>query len=149
MLAPFLHAGWWHLVSNTVPFVLLGWVVLLSGVRTFLTVSAIVVVVGGLLTWLVAPSGVIVGASGVVFGWLGYLIARAWFSRRVLWIVVAVVVTFFFGGLFAGLLPKVDSAVSWQGHVCGFASGVFAGWLLHPRSASRRASRAGPRPARP
>ncbi|MEP6599603.1 MAG: rhomboid family intramembrane serine protease [Actinomycetota bacterium] len=135
--APFLHAGWWHLISNTGPFVLLGWVLLLSGLRTFLTVTALVALIGGAATWALAPAGLIVGVSGVIFGWLGYLIARAFFARRVLWIVAAVLVAFFFSGLFAGLLPTLNSNVSWQGHVFGFAAGVFAGWLLHPRAPRR------------
>ena len=86
LFSPFLHASWWHLISNTAPFIALGWAVLLSGVRTWLVVTAIVILVGGFATWLVAPSGLIVGASGLVFGWLGYLIARAVFSRRLMWI---------------------------------------------------------------
>jgi membrane associated rhomboid family serine protease len=82
---------------------------------------------------LVAPSGLIVGASGLVFGWLGYLIARAYFSRKLRWIFVAVVVLVFFGTLLNGLLPSFNSNVSWQAHVCGFAAGIAAGAVLHPR----------------
>jgi membrane associated rhomboid family serine protease len=134
---PFLHAGYGHLLSNTAPFVLIGWVLLLSGVRTWLTVSGIVVVLGDLATWLVAPSGVIVGASGLVFGWLGYLLARAYFSRRLWWIVVAVLVLFFFGTLLGSLLPSFNSQVSWQAHACGFGAGILAGAALHPRRARR------------
>jgi membrane associated rhomboid family serine protease len=139
--APFLHASWWHLLSNTGPFVLLGWAVLLSGVRSWLVVTVVVIVVGGFATWLVAPSGLIVGASGLIFGWLGYLIARAVFSRRLLWILGAVLAVFFFGGLFSGLLPSAGRDVSWQGHVCGFAAGVLAGWLLHQRDREPRRPR--------
>ena len=87
---PFLHASYGHLLSNTIPFILIGWVVLLSGVRTWLTVTLIVMVGGGLLTWLVAPHGIVLGANGLIFGWLGYLLARAYFSRKLKWIVVAV-----------------------------------------------------------
>jgi membrane associated rhomboid family serine protease len=133
VFAPFLHAGWWHLISNTVPFVLLGWVVLVSGLRTWLAVTGFVLLAGGLATWLVAPPGVIVGVSGVVFGWLGYLIARAFVTRRLMWIAVAVLVFSFFGSLFGGLLPSVGSHVSWQAHLCGFVAGLLAGWLLHGR----------------
>ena len=140
LASPFLHASWWHLISNMAPFVLLGWVVLLSGLRTWLVVTAIVMFGGAIATWLIAPAGVIVGSSGVVFGWMGYLIARAFFARRLLWIVIAVFVAFFFSGLFAGLLPSISSNVSWQAHVCGFAAGVGAGWLLHPRPPRRTAS---------
>lgn len=137
--SPFLHASFGHLLANTAPFVLIGWVVLLAGVRAFVVTSALIIVVGGLLTWLIAPSGLVVGASGLVMGWLGYLLARAYFSRRITWIIVAIAVVFFFGGLLGGLLPSVNSDVSWQGHVAGFASGIVAGWVLHPR---RRKSKA-------
>jgi membrane associated rhomboid family serine protease len=133
MTQPFLHAGYPHLVSNTAPFVLIGWVVLLSGLRSWLAVTGVAIVVGGLATWVVAPAGVIVGASGLVFAWLGYLLARAYFSRKLWWIVVAVLVLFFFGTLLNGLLPEINSHVSWQSHVCGFGGGVVAAAVLHPR----------------
>jgi membrane associated rhomboid family serine protease len=136
---PFLHASFGHLLSNTIPLVLVGWVLLLSGLRTFLTVTAIVVIVGGALTWLLGPTHtVIVGASGMIFGWLGYLLARAYFSRKLKWIVVAVLVLIFFGTLLFGLFPSINSDVSWQAHVCGFAAGVGAGALLHPRGGESR-----------
>jgi membrane associated rhomboid family serine protease len=136
---PFLHAGYAHLFSNTIPLILIGWVLLLSGLRTWATVTALVVVGGGLLTWLVGPGhSVIVGASGMVFGWLGYLLARAYFSRKLKWIIVAVLVLVFFGTLLFGLFPTLNSSVSWQAHVCGFAAGVGAGALLHPRGGATR-----------
>lgn len=129
---PFLHANYRHLLSNTAPLILIGWVVLLAGVRTWLIVTAVVVLGGGLLTWLVAPSDqVIVGASGMVFGWLAFLLARAVFSREVKWILVAVAVLFFFGTLLFGLFPTLRSDISWQAHACGFAAGVGAAALLH------------------
>ena len=133
---PFLHASYGHLFSNTIPLVMIGWVLLLSGVRAWLTVSALALALGGLATWLVAPAGVIVGASGLIFGWLGYLIARAYFSRRLRWILVAVLVLFFGGTLLTGLLPSFNSQVSWQAHVCGFGAGILAGAVLHPRRPS-------------
>jgi membrane associated rhomboid family serine protease len=142
---PFLHASYGHLAGNTLPFVLIGWVVMLAGIGVFATVSAVVLVAGGLLTWLVGPSNtVIVGASGLVFGWLGYLIARAVFSRRLKWIGVAIAVLFFFGTLLVGLFPSLNSNVSWQAHVCGFVAGIGAGALLHPRGGDTRTFRRAP-----
>jgi membrane associated rhomboid family serine protease len=136
---PFLHGSYNHMFSNTVPLILIGWVVLLSGLRTWATVTAIVVVAGGLLTWLIGPGhSVIVGASGLVFGWLGYLLARAYFSRKLKWIVVAVFVLIFFGTLLFGLFPTLNSHVSWQAHVAGFAAGIGTGALLHPRGGGTR-----------
>lgn len=140
---PFLHASYGHLLRNTVPLVGVGWVLLLSGVRVWLFVTAVVVVVGGMATWLVAPPGLIVGASGMIFGWLGYLLARAYFSRRLKWILVAVALLIFFGTLLGSLLPTVGPGVSWQGHLCGFLTGIALGWLLHPRRGAAR-RRAGP-----
>ncbi|MEO8889231.1 MAG: rhomboid family intramembrane serine protease [Jatrophihabitantaceae bacterium] len=134
---PFLHASYGHLASNTVLVVLIGWVLMLSGIRTWLSVTAIIVVLGGVLTWLVAPSGLIVGASAMVFGWLGYLIARAYFSRKLRWIIVAVLVLFFFGALLQNLLPTFHSDASWQSHLCGFLAGIAAGAVLHPRRPRR------------
>lgn len=135
---PFLHAGVAHLAANTAPFMIVGWLVLVGGGRNFIAATAIVVVGGGILTWLIGPSSVIVGASALVFGWLGYLVARAYFSRRILWIIAAAFALFFFGGLFNGLLPSVHHQVAWQAHVSGFVAGVVAGWVLHPRKGSTR-----------
>jgi membrane associated rhomboid family serine protease len=138
---PFLHASWGHLLSNTVSFVIIGGALVLGGLRSWLLATVIVVLAGGLLTWLVAPSGVIVGASGLIFGWLGYLISRAYFTRKIRWIASAVVVVAFFGGLLSGLVPNLGSNVSWQSHLCGFAAGILAGAVLHPRR-PRRGSKA-------
>lgn len=136
---PFLHGSYQHMWSNTIPLIAIGWVLLLAGARIWLIVTGLVVVAGGLLTWLVAPGDeVIVGASGLIFGWLGYLLARAYFSRQFKWILVAIVVLIFFGTLLFGLFPTINSGVSWQAHVCGFAAGVGAGALLHPRGSQTR-----------
>lgn len=135
---PFLHQSYGHLLSNTVPLLAIGWTLLLSGVRAWLFVTGVVILLGDLATWLVAPSGtLIVGASGMIFGWLGYLLARAYFTRRLKWIVTAVALLVFFGTLLGSLLPTVDARVSWQSHICGFAAGVFVGWLLHPRPSTK------------
>ena len=135
LTTPFLHENAWQLLSSIGPFVLIGWVVLLSGLRNWLIVTGLVLVVGGLASWLIAPGGLILGCSGLIFGWMGYLIARAYFSRRIVWIAAAVGVAFFFSGLFAGLLPSINSQTSWQAHACSFVAGILVGWLLHPRAA--------------
>lgn len=136
---PFLHSSVGHLASNTVPLIGVGWVLLLSGVRIWATVTGLVVLGGGFLTWLVGPEhALIVGASGMIFGWMGYLLARAYFSRRVRWIVVAVLVLIFFGTLLFGLFPSIKSDSSWQAHVCGFVAGIGTGALLHPRGGASR-----------
>jgi membrane associated rhomboid family serine protease len=141
IISPFVYHSYAQLLAITGPFVLIGWAILLSGWRPFLIVSAIVIIVGGLATWLISPSTPTPGASGLVLGWVGYLVARAIFSRRILWIAVAVLVFFFFGGLFGALLPSLDGTSAWQEHLFGFAAGILAGWVLHPR----RVGSGGPR----
>jgi membrane associated rhomboid family serine protease len=138
---PFLHRSYGHMFSDTLPLVAIGWALLLSGVRTWLIVTGSVLVLSGLAAWLVAPSGLVVGTSALIFGWMGYLLARAYFSRKIKWILTAVLVLFFFGTLLASLLPSFDSNVPWQVHACGFLSGIVVGALLHPGGTRRTGAR--------
>jgi membrane associated rhomboid family serine protease len=135
--APFLHVGFAHLISNTIPFVIMGLLIAFEGARRLLSVFAIVALVSGLGTWLVAPEGSIhVGASGVVFGFATYLIARGWFNRRPSQIAIGVVVLVIWGGvLFAGLQPR--EGISWQGHLFGAIGGVVAARVLTRRDTER------------
>jgi membrane associated rhomboid family serine protease len=144
---PFLHDSYGHLASNTLPVLLVGWALMISGLRNWCVVTVIVIVLGGAGTWLAAPSGLILGASSLVFGWLGYLIARAYLSRRIRWIVTAAVVLLIFGTLLGSLLPTYHSAESWQAHLAGFLAGIVAGAALHPRRQGRRGARRRERPA--
>jgi len=131
--APFLHAGFGHLIANTVPFLVLGAVIALSGLRRVLLVTLVVALVSGLGTWLLAPSGTLhIGASGVVFGYAAYLIARGLFDRRWYYLVTGLVVALVQGGsLLLGLLPR--DGISWQGHLFGALGGLLAARLLARR----------------
>lgn len=143
--APFLHAGWQHLISNSVPFFVLGFLVLISGVTRWVVSSLTSVVSSGLFAWLLTPAGTIVlGVSGLVFGWLTYLIVRGLWSRRPGQVIVGVLVLLGYGGLIWGVLPGA-AGISWQAHLGGAVGGVVAAWALH-RRADRRAVR--PTPAR-
>ena len=143
--APFLHFSFQHLIANTVPFVFMGVIIALQGARRLVLVTAIVIVVGGLGTWLIAPSGTdTAGASGVVFGYATYLFARGFFDRSVLEVLTGLVVGVVWGGaLLSSVVPHYG--VSWQGHVCGAIGGVVAAYLL--RRDRPRELRAGPRSA--
>jgi membrane associated rhomboid family serine protease len=129
-LAPVLHGGFGHLIGNTIPFLVLGGLIALSGLARIAAVTVIVAVVGGLGTWLVAPANTVhIGASGLVFGFAAYLIARGVFSRRALHLVAGVAVLFIYGGTLAfGLVPT--PGISWQGHLFGAVGGLVAAWLL-------------------
>lgn len=132
-LAPFLHAGFGHLVSNTIPFATMAAAVALSGVVRLAQVLAIVAFVSGAGVWLLAASGTLtVGASGVVFGLATYLLARGFQTRRITdFGLGALVVVVWGGALLVGLLPQ--PGVSWLGHAFGAAGGVVAARSLHPR----------------
>jgi membrane associated rhomboid family serine protease len=124
--APFLHGSWGHLASNSVPFFILGVIVLLDGWRRWLTVTLTIVLLSGATVWLIAPAGTLtLGASGVVFGWLTYLILRGVYTRAPGQVALGVVVFLFYGGLLWGVLPT-DQLVSWQAHLGGAIGGVIA-----------------------
>ena len=128
--APVLHGSFGHVAANTVPFVILGWFVLLRGVRAFAIVTALAIIIGGLGTWLIAPSASVhIGASGLIFGFLGYLIFRGYFERSWQSIAWSIGVLLLYGGMFLGLLPTAMS-VSWQMHLFGFIGGGVAAFLL-------------------
>jgi membrane associated rhomboid family serine protease len=136
--APFLHAGWDHLMSNSLPFVVLGFLVLLSGLARWLVASLIIIVISGLTAWFLTPANtIILGASGLIFGWLTYLLARGLWSRRPAQVVIAVLVLLVYGGLIWGVFPS-SAGISWQAHLGGAIAGVLAAWLLHRRT-SRQA----------
>jgi membrane associated rhomboid family serine protease len=138
LTAPFLHAGWDHLISNSLPFLVLGFLVLLSGLARWLVSSLIIIVVSGMTAWLLTPANtIILGASGLIFGWLTYLLARGLWSRRPAQVVIAVLVLLVYGGLIWGVFPG-NTGISWQAHLGGAIAGVLAAWLLH-RRASRQA----------
>jgi membrane associated rhomboid family serine protease len=128
--APFLHVGFGHLIGNTIPFVAMGIVIAFEGTLRLLSVTAVVALVSGFGTWLIAPADTIhLGASGVVFGYATYLIARGWFDRRLATIAIGLGVALIFGGaLLAGLEPQ--TGISWQGHLFGAIGGVVAARTL-------------------
>jgi membrane associated rhomboid family serine protease len=139
--APFLHASFGHLIANTVPFVFLGVIIALRGAARLAAITLIVIVVGGLGTWLVSPGGgPTVGASGLVFGYATYLLTRGFFDRRVLEILTGALVALIWGWvLLLSLVPQPD--VSWEGHVAGAVGGVVAAWLLAHHDRARQLPR--------
>jgi membrane associated rhomboid family serine protease len=130
--APFLHASFGHLMANTIPFAVMGFAIAFKGAARVLAVTAIVALVGGLGTWLVAPeNSVHIGASGVVFGYATYLLSRGFFDRDFFELLIGVGVAFVWGSaLLGGLLPR--DGISWQGHLFGAVGGLVAARLLAP-----------------
>jgi membrane associated rhomboid family serine protease len=135
--APFLHAGWDHLIGNSLPFLVLGFLVLLGGLARWLLSSLITIVSSGLAAWLLTPAHtVVLGASGLIFGWLTYLLARGLYSRRPGQVVVSLLVLVLYGSMIWGVLPSA-AGISWQAHLGGAVGGLIAARALH-RWAVRR-----------
>jgi membrane associated rhomboid family serine protease len=131
--APFLHAGFGHLIENTVPFVILGLVIALGGATQVIVVTIIAALVSGVGAWALSSTGSdTIGASGVVFGYATFLMARGFFTRNLLQIAIGLLVAILFGlALIASIVPQ--SGISWQDHVFGAVGGVIAARALSPR----------------
>ncbi len=136
VFAPFLHADWEHLAANTLPAMVLGFLVLMA--RRFIITTAIVWVVSGFGVWLLAPPyTVTVGASGIIFGWLTYILVRGLFNRDFWQVLLGVVVFMIYGGVLWGVVPTDDGRISWQGHLFGAIGGVLAAWYLSKKDRKR------------
>lgn len=141
IFAPLLHSDWAHLMANTLPALVLGFLMTLAGMARFIYATVIIWIVGGFGTWLIGNVGVScpyvgancqtnhIGASGLIFGWLTFLLVFGWFTRNVWEIVIGVVVLLVYWGTLFGVLPGTPG-VSWQGHLCGAIAGVLAAYLL-------------------
>ena len=133
LFAPFLHGGLGHLIANTIPFLILGWFVMLRETSDFFVVTAITMLISGLGVWVFgSPYTVHIGASGLIFGYFGFLLLRGYFERSVLSIMVSLIVGLLYGGMIWGVLPS-QFGISWQGHLFGFIGGALAARLLARR----------------
>lgn len=136
VFAPFLHVGVAHLTANSVSFLVLGWLVLAGGRWNFARVTVSATLVAGGVTWLLgAPDSVHIGASGVIFGYLGYLMSAGIFARKFWRVMLSLGVTAMWGAMVWGVLPG-QMGVSWQGHMGGFIGGVLAAHWLHSKKSS-------------
>lgn len=140
-LSPFLHGGFGHLISNSFPLIILGGLVAARGKANFVGVTLFIVFVGGMAVWCVGRPWpwddvqrvVHVGASGLVFGYFGYLVARGWYEHSFLSIIVAALVILVFGsGIVFGVLPTAPY-ISWEGHLCGLVAGALIAGFTRER----------------
>ena len=128
-IAPLLHGSWTHLIANTPPLFIFGGLVSLQGLRRFWLVTVVSILISGLGVWLFSPSyAITVGASGVIFGYFGFLLLRGLFARSIGSILISLIVSFVYGGTIWGVLPSSPN-VSWQAHLFGFLGGVLAASL--------------------
>ncbi|HEU5420713.1 MAG TPA: rhomboid family intramembrane serine protease [Streptosporangiaceae bacterium] len=141
LTAPLLHFSWAHIEGNSGPLFIFGFLAAYRGVAKFAGVTALVVIISGLAAWLAeSPHTVGAGASGVVFGYFGYIMVRGFFDRHVVDMLVGAVMALCFAYQFTVLLPH--AGIGWQAHIGGLAGGILAGWVFR----DRRPASAGPRP---
>ena len=130
--APFLHFSWAHIEGNSGPLFIFGFLAAYRGIKKFIGVTIIVVLTSGLTAWLAEPVNTVgAGASGVVFGYFGYIMVRGFFDRHVIDMVIGAIMALCFAYQFTVLLPH--AGIGWQAHVGGLAGGVLAGWLFRER----------------
>jgi membrane associated rhomboid family serine protease len=133
--APFLHFSWTHIEGNSGPLFIFGFLAAYRGVKKFIGVTLLVIVTSGLAAWIFAPPNTVgAGASGVVFGYLGYILVRGLFDRHAIDLLVAAIMALCFAYQFTVLLPH--AGIGWQAHIGGLVGGVLAGWVFRERAAS-------------
>ena len=130
--SPFLHLDFAHLIANTLPFLVLGGLIAIQGLGKWIKATLLIMVIGGLLTWIFASNANHIGASGVVLGYFGYLIGAAIFERRFALLIPAAIAVLLYGGIVVSFLPR--AGVSWEGHLFGAIAGLTAARIMRPRT---------------
>lgn len=129
LFTPFLHLDWRHLLGNLTVFFILGWFIMLGGISNFYIVTAFTLIVGGLGVWIFGRPVIHCGASGVIFGYIGFLLLSGYFLRDPLSIVLSTLVGLCYGR-FLWLVFPIREGMSWEGHLFGFLGGVLAAGYL-------------------
>ena len=128
-IAPFIHNSISHVFANTLPFICLGALVMLRGMKLWMVMSIAVALSSGFLVWAIGRSNTKhVGASAVIFSYLGYLCSVAFIERHWKSVLIAIVAVALYGGLLFGIFPG-DDRTSWEGHLTGLLVGVGGGYL--------------------
>jgi len=141
--APFIHLSWTHIEANSGPLFIFGFLAAYRGVVRFFGLTLLVIVTSGFAAWLTAPTNSVgVGASGVVFGYLGYILVRGLFDRHLIDLIIGAVMALCFAYQFTVLLPH--AGIGWQDHVGGLVGGVIGGWVFRDRARVRARKAARP-----
>lgn len=127
---PFVHGSMTHLFANTVPMLIFGGILMVRGVGYFFKVSLAITVLGGAALWLIGRDSAHIGASGVVFGYFGFLVLRGLYERRLSSLGAALFVIVLYGGMIFGVLPREDH-ISWEAHLVGLLAGGFWARVAH------------------
>lgn len=130
---PFLHGSIGHAAANTVPLAALGIIGMAVAPGRFWIASIPIVILSGLAVWLLARGALVVGASGLIFGWFGFLVALGVIERSVRALAGTVIVVVLYGGMIWGVFPQMNSRISWEAHLAGAVAGAVVAWLISTR----------------
>jgi membrane associated rhomboid family serine protease len=131
IFSPILHKNFNHLFFNSIPLFTLGLAILARGLPIFLEVTGFVVILGGFGVWLFARRAMHIGASGLVSGYFGYILATAYFDPSATALLLALVVVYYFGSIFLGIFPQ-EEKISWESHLFGFLAGIGSAFHFIP-----------------
>ena len=133
ILSPFLHYGFAHVIMNSIPLLILGGMVVMRGQRVFITATLMIIILSGSAVWFFGRSAYHVGASGLIFGYFGFIIGAAWYERSFISLITAIIAIGLYGStLHIGLIP-INSYISWEGHLFGLIAGIFASRFFRNR----------------
>ncbi|MGV8919431.1 MAG: rhomboid family intramembrane serine protease [Pseudomonas sp.] len=132
VFAPFLHGSVHHLLSNVMPLAILSWLVMSEGTQRYFRVVALISLVSGVLVWVFGRPSIHVGASGLIFGLWSYVLARAWYQRSIVSVLIAMFVVLTYSGLVFGFIPV--PGVSFESHLAGALAGVLISWGMHSKT---------------
>jgi len=129
LLTPFIHQGFEHIIMNSISLIILGILISLKNHRIFFKISLFIIIVGGLGVWIFGRPASHIGASGLVFGYFGFLLARGWYGRDFGSIFISLVTIFLYGGMIFGIFPG-QAYISWEAHLFGFIAGILSARLF-------------------
>ncbi len=133
--SPFLHFSWDHIEGNSGPLFVFGLLAAYRGVTKFLGVTLLVAITSGLAVWLFqGHNELTVGASGLIFGYFGYVLSRGLIDRNLIDALAAVVMGLSYAYILTVAIPGTPG-VSWVAHLGGLVGGVAAGWIFRTRRA--------------
>ena len=148
LTAPFLHFSWAHIEGNSGPLFIFGFIAAYRGIRKFLGVTVLIVLTSGLAAWLTESGGSVgAGASGLVFGYFGYIMVRGFFDRHAIDLLIGAVMALSFAYQFTVLVPQ--AGIGWQAHIGGLVGGVLGAWVFRDRRPGRAVAAARPAPSKP
>lgn len=127
LTAPFIHADWGHLVSNSIPFFIVSTMIMYFYRSIAIKSMVIIYLLTGLAVWILAKQVFHIGASGVVYGLVAFIFGSGIFRRNLKSIILALIVTLLYSGMVVGFLPK--EGISWESHLYGALVGIFVSFF--------------------